>query len=104
MVGSGDSAFNAIHELVRIAADHPDTRITWAIRRVVSDSTFGGGAADQLPERGALGQRAKQAVESGAVELVTGFRTAEIRARRRPAPSWWARTAGSSLPRTRSWC
>ena len=79
VVGSGDSAFNAIHELVQIAADHPGTRITWAIRRVVSDSTFGGGAADQLPERGALGQRAKQAVESGAVELVTGFRTAEIR-------------------------
>jgi thioredoxin reductase len=79
VVGSGDSAFNAIHELVQIAADHPDTRITWAIRRVVSESTFGGGKADQLPERGALGQRAKRAVESGAVELVTGFRTAEIR-------------------------
>jgi thioredoxin reductase len=79
VVGSGDSAFNAIHELVQVAADHPGTRITWAIRRVVSDSTFGGGAADELPERGALGQRAKRAVESGAVELVTGFRTAEIR-------------------------
>jgi thioredoxin reductase len=79
VVGAGDSAFNAIHELVQIAGDHPGTRITWAIRRVVSDSTFGGGAADQLPERGALGQRARKAVESGAVELVTGFRTAEIR-------------------------
>ncbi|WP_203043180.1 NAD(P)-binding domain-containing protein [Pimelobacter simplex] len=79
VVGSGDSAFNAIHELVRIAADHPGTRITWAIRRVVSEGTFGGGAADQLPERGALGQRARKAVESGAVDLVTGFRTAEIR-------------------------
>jgi thioredoxin reductase len=79
VVGSGDSAFNAIHELVRIAGDHPGTRITWAIRRVVSEGTFGGGAADQLPERGALGQRARRAVESGAVELVTGFRTAEIR-------------------------
>lgn len=79
VVGSGDSAFNAIHELVQIAAEHPGTRITWAIRRVVNDSTFGGGAADQLPERGALGQRAKRAVDSGAVELVTGFRAAEIR-------------------------
>lgn len=79
VVGAGDSAFNAIHELVQIAAAHPGTRITWAIRRVVSDGTFGGGDADQLPERGALGQRARRAVESGAVELVTGFRTAEIR-------------------------
>lgn len=79
VVGAGDSAFNAIHELVQIAADHPGTRVTWAIRRVVGDGTFGGGAADELPERGALGQRARRAVESGAVELVTGFRTAEIR-------------------------
>jgi hypothetical protein len=46
---------------------------------VVGDGTFGGGSADQLPERGALGQRAKRAVDSGAVELVTAFRTAEIR-------------------------
>jgi thioredoxin reductase len=79
VVGSGDSAFNAIHELVQIAAAHPGTRVTWAIRRVVGDGTFGGGSADQLPERGALGQRAKRAVDSGAVELVTAFRTAEIR-------------------------
>ncbi|WGY02086.1 NAD(P)-binding domain-containing protein [Nocardioides sp. QY071] len=79
VIGSGDSAFNAIHELVQIAEAHPGTRITWAIRRAVGTGTFGGGAADQLPERGALGQRARRAVESGAVELVTGFRTAEIR-------------------------
>ncbi|QSR24289.1 flavoprotein [Nocardioides aromaticivorans] len=79
VVGAGDSAFNAIHELVQVAQEHPGTRVTWAIRRVVGDGTFGGGAADQLPERGALGQRARRAVESGAVELVTGFRTAEVR-------------------------
>lgn len=79
VVGSGDSAFNAVHELVQIAGHAPETRITWAIRRVVGDSTFGGGAADELPERGALGQRAKAAVESGVVELVTGFRTAGVR-------------------------
>lgn len=85
VVGAGDSAFNAIHELVQIATGHPGTRITWAIRRVVGTGTFGGGAADELPERGALGQRAKQAVESGAVELVTGFRTAEIRREARGA-------------------
>jgi thioredoxin reductase len=79
VVGSGDSAFNAVHELVQVAEQHAGTRITWAIRRVVGDGTFGGGAADELPERGALGQRAKRAVEAGAVDLVTGFRTAEIR-------------------------
>ncbi|TNM38687.1 flavoprotein, partial [Nocardioides albidus] len=79
VLGAGDSAFNAIHELVRIAADHPGTRITWAIRRAVGEGTFGGGAADELPRRGALGQRAREAVRSGAVELLTGFRTAAVR-------------------------
>ena len=78
VIGAGDSAFNAIAELTRIAQAHPGTSVTWAIRRAVSGSTFGGGAADQLPERGALGTRARKAVESGQVELVTGFRTARI--------------------------
>lgn len=78
LIGAGDSAFNAINELTRIASAHPGTRITWAIRRTVSGNTFGGGAADQLPERGALGSRAKKAVETGVVDLVTGFRTERI--------------------------
>ena len=79
VIGAGDSAFNAIAELEAIAAQAPGTRITWAIRRGVQATTFGGGAADQLPRRGALGQRARRAVERGTVDLVTGFRTAEIR-------------------------
>ncbi len=78
VIGAGASAFNAIIELTRIAEAHPGTTITWAIRRAVTGNTFGGGAADQLPQRGALGQRAKQAVAEEAVELVTGFRTSRI--------------------------
>jgi thioredoxin reductase len=78
VIGAGASAFNSIIELTHIAADHPGTTITWAIRRAVSGNTFGGGTADQLPERGALGVRAKKAVDDGAVEFVTGFRTARI--------------------------
>ncbi len=78
VVGSGDSAFNAVIELTRVAAAYPGTTITWAIRRAVSSTTFGGGAADELPQRGALGARARQAVEDGVVRLVTGFRTAQV--------------------------
>ncbi|KAA1420914.1 SidA/IucD/PvdA family monooxygenase [Nocardioides humilatus] len=78
VVGAGASAFNAIIELARIAEAHPGTRITWALRRQVSGSTFGGGDADQLPARGALGQQAKQAVTDGVVELLTGFRTSSV--------------------------
>jgi thioredoxin reductase len=79
VLGAGDSAFNAIAELEAIARDHPGTRITWAIRRGVQAATFGGGDADELPRRGALGQRARRAVERGTVDLVTGFRTARVR-------------------------
>ena len=78
VLGAGDSSLNAIIELDRIAQANPGTRITWALRRGNTANTFGGGAADQLPQRGALGIRAHEAVDAGRVEVVTGFRAAEI--------------------------
>lgn len=78
VVGAGDSSLNAIIELDRIAQASPATRITWVLRRGTAANTFGGGEADQLPERGALGVRARKAVDAGRVEVVTGFRTSEI--------------------------
>ena len=78
VVGSGHSAATAVIELARIAAVHPGTEITWVLRRGVTGNTFGGGATDQLPQRGALGTRARQAVQAGTVGLVTGFRTGRI--------------------------
>jgi hypothetical protein len=78
VVGSGHSAATAVIELARIAEAYPGTAVTWVLRRGVTGATFGGGAADQLPERGALGIRAKQAVTDGLVSLVTGFRTERI--------------------------
>ncbi len=74
VIGSGHSAATAINELSRVARDHPHTRITWVLRRGSAGNVFGGGDADQLPARGALGTRARSAVESGSVRLVTGFR------------------------------
>lgn len=78
VVGSGHSAVTAITELARVARQHPDTRITWVLRRGAVGDTFGGGEADELPERGALGRRAQSAVEDDLVGLVTGFRTERI--------------------------
>lgn len=81
VLGAGDSSLNAIIELDRIAQTHPGTRITWALRRggpVEANNTFGGGAADQLRQRGALGIRARKAVEEGRIQVVTGFRTGEL--------------------------
>ena len=44
------------------------------MRSVPSDKTFGGGAADQLSNRGALGERAKATISSGAVSVEAPFR------------------------------
>ena len=75
VVGAGHSAATAVIALAQVAQIQPSTQITWVLRRGEVGQTFGGGDGDELPERGALGQRAKRAVDDGLVELVTGFRT-----------------------------
>jgi hypothetical protein len=52
--------------------------VTWVLRRGQVGNVFGGGQADALAARGALGQRARAAVEDGNVDVVTGFRTAAV--------------------------
>ncbi|SDZ32200.1 Pyridine nucleotide-disulphide oxidoreductase [Amycolatopsis xylanica] len=74
VAGSGHSALTALVAL----ADVPDVKIVWLLRRGATGTVFGGGDADQLPARGALGLRAKAAAEAGFVETVTGFRTAAV--------------------------
>ncbi|MEH0639549.1 NAD(P)-binding domain-containing protein [Streptomyces bottropensis] len=78
VIGSGASAFTALATLADVAKDEPGTRAVWILRRGLSGSTFGGGEADQLPARGALGLAAKTAVDSGYADAVTGFRTEAI--------------------------
>ena len=78
VIGSGASAFTALAYLADLAKDEPGTHAVWILRRGISGSTFGGGEADQLPARGALGLRAQAAVEDGYASAVTGFRTAAV--------------------------
>lgn len=78
VVGNGHSAATTIGLLSRLAKREPGTRVSWVLRRGAAGNVFGGGAADELPERGALGQRAKKAVEDGLVDLITGFRTERV--------------------------
>lgn len=80
VVGSGHSAMTAVIELAQVVRRDPATTLTWVLRRGISSDTFGGGTADELPQRGALGIRAKQAVDDGLASLVTGFRTEQIEA------------------------
>ena len=78
LVGSGHSAMTAAIELADLPRTHPKTRLTWVLRRGSVGDAFGGGAADQLPRRGALGQRARQLVDDGVIDMVTGFRVEEV--------------------------
>lgn len=78
VVGNGHSAATAIIQLAETVREHPGTRVSWLLRRSAVGNTFGGGDADELAERGALGKRAKQAVDAGLVTLMTGFRTDTI--------------------------
>lgn len=75
VIGSGASAFTALAGLAALAEEAPGTHAVWVLRRGLSGSTFGGGDADQLPARGALGLAAKAAVDHGYADAVTGFRT-----------------------------
>ncbi|MFD6923200.1 NAD(P)-binding domain-containing protein [Streptomyces sp. NPDC059944] len=75
VIGSGASAFTALASLAALAKDEDGTRAVWILRRGISGSTFGGGSADELPARGALGLAAKAAVDDGYADAVTGFRT-----------------------------
>ncbi|MBU6531787.1 FAD-dependent oxidoreductase [Streptomyces sp. NPDC048405] len=80
VIGSGASAFTALAYLADLAKSDggEGTKGVWILRRGISGSTFGGGEADQLPARGALGLAAKAAVDEGHADAVTGFRTEAI--------------------------
>lgn len=80
VVGAGHSATHAVLRLSELARRAPGTRVTWLLRRGSAANVFGGGSGDELPERAALGARARKVIDAGVVELVTGFRVAEFRA------------------------
>jgi thioredoxin reductase len=71
VVGAGHSAATTLLAL----AELQDTPITWAIRAGTASRAYGGGEADALAARGALGTRLHALVTSGRVQLVTGFYT-----------------------------
>lgn len=73
VVGAGHSAANTLLALGRLATEAPSTEVVWAIRGSSPAKVYGGGAADELAARGALGSDLRELVTSGAVRLVTDF-------------------------------
>jgi thioredoxin reductase len=78
VVGAGHSAATTLLDLGALAQDAPGTEIVWVVRGTDQARTYGGGEADELPARGALGSRLKKLVQSGQVELVSSFRIEAI--------------------------
>ncbi|MCW5749170.1 MAG: FAD-dependent oxidoreductase [Alphaproteobacteria bacterium] len=81
VVGGGHSAANALLDLAQLAREAPGTRLDWAVRASQDiDKAFGGGEADQLAARGALGSGLRRLVDSNVVALHPGLRIASLRA------------------------
>lgn len=78
VVGSGHSAINAALALLTLQEREPETRIVWALRRNRIERLLGGGLNDQLPERGALGLAAKQAIDAGRLQVLAPFAASRI--------------------------
>ncbi len=81
VVGAGHSASTTLLALADLAHAAPHTTVTWAIRAGEGSRTYGGGDADALPARGALGTRVHELVRSGQIRLVTGFFTQTVHTR-----------------------
>jgi thioredoxin reductase len=79
VAGSGASAFNVLLDLTRLTETAPDTKVIWVIRRALTKRLFGGGEADELPARGSLGQWVRELVEQGKVQVVSEFKTTQLR-------------------------
>ncbi|MGR2738495.1 NAD(P)-binding domain-containing protein [Billgrantia sp. Q4P2] len=78
VVGAGHSAANVLIDLARLAEEAPNTEIAWAVRGGTPTRLFGGGEADQLPARGALGEAVHDLVSSGVARLHMGVRVAAV--------------------------
>ncbi|NBC67066.1 MAG: NAD(P)-binding domain-containing protein [Bacteroidetes bacterium] len=79
VVGSGHSAMQVIIDLIALQESSAETTIKWIMRKTDLTNVFGGGDDDALPARGELGIKARNAVESGRLELVTPFLINKLR-------------------------
>ena len=87
VVGGGHSALNALIELAELGESDPAMRIVWVLRKESIEAAFGGGEADALPARGALGSQARALVESGAIQVASPFRIERIERQADGAPT-----------------
>lgn len=73
VVGAGHSAVGNLIELAALREQEPSTKIIWLLRGDTPDKSYGGGANDQLAQRGVLGMRMASLVELGLIQVETSF-------------------------------
>lgn len=78
VVGAGHSAANTLLALADLARQSGGTRLAWAVRSPALQRVFGGGDADALPARGALGASLRRLRDGGALEFFAGLRITRI--------------------------
>ena len=78
VIGTGHSAINSLLALAEVMDDDDRTRVFWGMRRRSPGNAFGGGDADALPARGALGTRLRAQVEAGNVRILTGLQVGAV--------------------------
>jgi hypothetical protein len=78
VVGAGHSAANALLALAALATQSPRTTLVWSVRTPQLTRVFGGGDADALPARGALGASLRRLRDTGALEFNAGLRITQI--------------------------
>ena len=79
VLGGGHSAVGTILDLVSLRDAEPDTDVVWLVRGEDTQRSFGGGDADQIAARGALGTKFRHLVEGGKIRMETGFGVTHIR-------------------------
>jgi hypothetical protein len=78
VLGAGHSAIGTLNDLVTLKQQVPATQVIWLLRGETPEKAFGGGDADQLAARGALGSTFARHVREGALQVEVGFRTTHL--------------------------
>ncbi len=78
VVGAGHCATGTLLALAELAIAEPATRIHWLLRAPDPTRAYGGGDADALPARGAIGSRVRALAGTGAVTVHTGFLVQQV--------------------------
>lgn len=78
VLGGGHSAIGTLIDLAKLKEEVPTTEIVWLLRGNDPSKSFGGGSADQLAARGALGSAFAALVGGGKICSETSFGVTRI--------------------------